>query len=270
MSETSTYNDILLSNVVAEGILRLTLNDVSRRNALSNAMLGQLSAALSQASNTTSIRVIILGGNGPAFCAGHDLKELTKARQSPDKGRAEFASVMAACSSLMQAIVTCPKPVIAQVGGVATAAGCQLVASCDLAIASEQAKFSTPGVHIGLFCSTPMVALSRNIAPKHAMEMLLTGDMLSAHRAAEIGLINRVVKQDRLEETTLELARKIGSKSSATLAIGKRAYYAQNEMGLAQAYNYASKVMTDNLLAEDAEEGIDAFLKKREPNWHNT
>jgi enoyl-CoA hydratase/carnithine racemase len=176
---------------------------------------------------------------------------------------------MAMCSGVMQSIVNCPKPVIAEVTGIATAAGCQLVASCDLAVAADTALFSTPGVHIGLFCSTPMVALSRNVANKHAMEMLLTGDMLSADRAAEIGLINRAVSSETLRNTTMDFAWKIASKSSMTLATGKRAFYAQREMTLSQAYEYASSVMVENMLAPDAEEGIGAFIEKRPPLWRD-
>ena len=262
-------NDILLSDLGDDGILRLTLNDVKRRNALSEAMLGALGAAFGDAGNDPAVRVIVLAANGPAFCAGHDLKEMTAGRAAPDCGKAYFASVMSMCSGVMQGIVNCPKPVIAEVTGVATAAGCQLVASCDLAIASETAQFSTPGVHIGLFCSTPMVALSRNVANKHAMEMLLTGDMTSAARAAEIGLVNRVVAENALQDATMEMARKIASKSSMTLATGKRAFYAQREMPLAQAYEHASEVMVENMLAHDAVEGIGAFIEKRAPLWQD-
>jgi enoyl-CoA hydratase/carnithine racemase len=262
-----TPSDILLHDLDANGILRLTLNDVGRRNALSEAMLAELRAAFEVAGSDPAVRVIVLAANGPAFCAGHDLKEMTAGRAGDDGGKAYFAHVMSMCASVMQGIVNCPKPVIAEVTGVATAAGCQLVASCDLAIAADTAQFSTPGVHIGLFCSTPMVALSRNVADKHAMEMLLTGDMISAARAAEIGLVNRAVAPEALQETTMEMARKIASKSSMTLATGKRAYYAQREMDLAQAYDYASGVMVDNMLAQDAEEGIGAFIAKRTPQW---
>ncbi len=261
---------MLASELDENGILRLTLNDVGRRNALSEAMLGHLGAAFDRASSDTAVRVVILAANGPAFCAGHDLKEMTAGRSGPDRGQAYFAKVMAMCSGVMQAIVNCPKPVIAEVTGVATAAGCQLVASCDLAIAADTARFSTPGVHIGLFCSTPMVALSRNVASKHAMEMLLTGDMVPASRAAEIGLINRAVATDELRDETMAMARKIASKSSMTLATGKRAFYAQREMTLAEAYDYASKVMVENMLARDAEEGIGAFIEKRKPQWQDS
>ncbi|MCI5110232.1 MAG: enoyl-CoA hydratase [Marivita sp.] len=264
-----TQSDILLRDLDDTGILRLTLNDVGRRNALSEAMLAALGAAFAEAGADPAVRVIVLAANGPAFCAGHDLKEMTAGRTAEDGGRASFARVMAQCSGVMQGIVTCPKPVIAEVTGVATAAGCQLVASCDLAIAADTAKFSTPGVHIGLFCSTPMVGLSRNVSNKHAMEMLLTGDMIPADRAAEIGLVNRAVPSDALCAAVMEMAGKIASKSSMTLATGKQAFYAQREMPLAEAYAYASQVMVDNMLARDAEEGIGAFIEKRAPQWQD-
>lgn len=262
-------NDLLLSDLDNKGVLRLTLNDVAQRNALSEAMLEQLGAAFAEASNNTKVRVIVLAANGPAFCAGHNLKEMTAGRTGTDAGKAYFTRIMKLCSGVMQSIVHCPKPVIAEVAGVATAAGCQLVASCDLAIAADTARFSTPGVHIGLFCSTPMVALSRNLTSKHAMEMLLTGDMTSARRAAEIGLINHAVSPDSLRETTMAMAHKIASKSSMTLATGKRAFYTQREMPLAEAYEYASSVMVQNMLAQDAEEGISAFIEKRPPQWQD-
>lgn len=263
-------SDVLLRELDNLGVLRLTLNDVGRRNALSEAMLGALGTAFAEAGDDPTVRVIVLAANGPAFCAGHDLKEMTAGREAPDGGRAYFTKVMAQCSSVMQAIVNCPKPVIAEVTGVATAAGCQLVASCDLAFAADTAQFSTPGVHIGLFCSTPMVALSRNTVNKHAMEMLLTGDMTSAKRAAEIGLVNYAVAPEDLTETAMEMARKIASKSSMTLATGKRAFYEQREMSLAEAYDYASNVMVENMLARDAEEGIGAFIEKRAPQWQDS
>lgn len=262
-------SDILLSDLDADGILRLTLNDTRRRNALSEAMLNALGAAIAGAAANPAVRVVVLAAQGPAFCAGHDLKELTAGRAAPDGGKAYFAKIMALCSGVMQSIVTCPKPVLAEVTGIATAAGCQLVASCDLAIAATDARFSTPGVHIGLFCSTPMVALSRNVSNKHAMEMLLTGDMVSAARAAEIGLVNHAVAPDALTATTMAMARKIASKSSMTLATGKRAFYEQREMPLAEAYDHASAVMVENMLARDAEEGIGAFIEKREPQWQD-
>lgn len=261
--------DILLRDQDTDGILRLTLNDNARRNALSEAMLSALARAFAAAAGDPTVRVIVLAATGPAFCAGHDLKEMTAGRDAKDGGRAYFTKVMTQCSGVMQAIVNCPKPVIAEVTGVATAAGCQLVASCDLAIAADTAKFSTPGVHIGLFCSTPMVALSRNVANKHAMEMLLTGDMISAMRAAEIGLVSRTVAAEDLTTATMVMARKIASKSVMTLATGKRAFYAQRDMPLAAAYDFASQVMVDNMLAHDAEEGIGAFIAKRTPHWQD-
>lgn len=260
-------SEILLCEIDANGIMRLTLNDSGRRNALSEAMLTRLQEALTTASADKSTRVIVLAANGPAFCAGHDLKEMTARRADPDRGRAYFTRIMTMCSGVMQSIVNCPKPVIAEVNGVATAAGCQLVASCDLAVAADTARFCTPGVHIGLFCSTPMVALSRNLSNKHAMEMLLTGDLIPAGRAAEMGLVNRVTGPETLRDDTMALASKIASKSVMTLAVGKRAFYEQREMTLSKAYEYASEVMVENMLTRDAEEGIGAFMEKRTPQW---
>jgi len=201
------------------------------------------------------------------FSSGHDLKELTAHRADADKGLAFYTEAMTRCSAMMQAIVACPKPVIAAVQGTATAAGCQLVATCDLAVASSEAQFCTPGVNIGLFCSTPMVALSRNVSRKRAMEMLLLGDMLSAKDAVDYGLINKVVAADRLLPEALSLAAKIAAKSPLTVAMGKAAFYAQAEMPLKDAYAFAAKVMVDNMMARDAEEGISAFLDKRKPEW---
>jgi enoyl-CoA hydratase/carnithine racemase len=264
------FNDGLLVSIRDKnGILRLTLNDQARRNALSEPMLETLGAAFDQADDSHDTRVIILAAVGPVFCAGHDLKEMSTGRQNADRGRSYFTKILNQCSSVMQKIVTCSKPVIAEVDGVATAAGCQLVASCDLALASDNAKFCTPGVHIGLFCSTPMVALSRNIVNKHAMEMLLTGDMISASRAAEMGLVNQVVPPDELRGASMMLAKKIAAKSSLTVATGKRAFYQQKEMDLAAAYNYASEIMVENMMARDAEEGIAAFIEKRMPDWRD-
>jgi len=260
-------DSILLQERNNEGILRLTLNDVGRRNALSDSMLAHLRQALDQAASDASVRVIVLAANGPAFCAGHDLKEMTRARQAADRGRAYFTEVMASCSGVMQALVNNPKPVIAEVAGVATAAGCQLVASCDLAYASPAARLATPGVNIGLFCSTPMVALSRNVENKLAMEMLLTGDFVEAEQAAHIGLVNRVVAEEELTDYTTGIARKIAAKSSMTLATGKKAFYRQREMPLAEAYEYTSNIMVENMLKRDAEEGINAFIEKRAPQW---
>lgn len=262
-------NDILLKEITTEGILRVTLNDVGRRNALSESMLMQLNDVLEHAAVDPAMKVIVLAANGPAFCAGHNLKELTASRSGTDKGEAYFAKIMSMCAKMMQAIVNNPKPVIAEVTGIATAAGCQLVASCDLAYAADNAKFSTPGVHIGLFCSTPMVALSRNVSNKHAMEMLLTGEMVESPRAADIGLINRSIAVENLSESTMEVAKTIASKSSMTLATGKKAFYAQREMPLTEAYDYASKIMVENMLKYDAEEGINAFIEKRPACWQN-
>ena len=252
-----------------EGVLRVTLNDEARRNALSEGMLDALQNMLDDAGANKQVRVIIIAARGPAFCAGHNLKEMTAARADADGGLAYYQRILGQCSAMMQSIVSCPKPVIAAVDGVATAAGCQLVASCDLAIASQEARFSTPGVHIGLFCSTPMVALSRNVSHKHAMEMLLTGDMVSGARAAEMGLINKAVLADDLDDEVMALATKIASKSSLTLATGKQAFYKQSEMALSDAYDYASQVMVQNMMAHDAQEGIGAFIEKRPAKWQD-
>lgn len=259
--------DILLTETSAAGIRRLTLNDIARRNALSTTMLRTLKAAIANAAVDQAVRVVVIAANGPAFSAGHDLKEIRAARDDKDNGKAAFTEMMELCADLMQAIVNCSKPVIAEVAGVATAAGCQLVASCDLAVAAQGARFATPGVNIGLFCSTPMVALSRNVSNKQAMEMLLTGEMISAKKACEIGLINNVVPAEELTAKTTELAQTIAAKSSKVLAIGKRAFYAQREMDLAAAYIYTSEVMVKNMLNAQAKEGIGAFLDKRDPNW---
>jgi enoyl-CoA hydratase/carnithine racemase len=247
----------------------LTLNRPQARNSLSEALIAALSDALAAIAAERAVRAVVLGANGTTFCAGHDLKELTAHRSDADRGREHFRHVMETCSAMMRAIVRLPKPVIAAVGGTATAAGCQLVASCDLAVASAVASFATPGVDIGLFCSTPMVALSRNVAPKHAMEMLLTGDPASADEAFRIGLVNRVVPAGREREEAMALARQIASKSPLTVKIGKEAFYRQLEMNLADAYAYASETMVENMLARDAEEGIGAFIDKRQPRWQD-
>jgi enoyl-CoA hydratase/carnithine racemase len=215
------------------------------------------------------VRAVVIAANGPAFSAGHDMKELTARRADADCGRGYFAEIMTACSAMMQAIVQLPKPVVAAVQGVATAAGCQLVASCDLAVASEAATFATPGVDIGLFCSTPMVALSRNVPRKQAMEMLLTGEPVSATTARDIGLVNRVVAAGTERDAAIALAQKVALKSAYTIKLGKAAFYRQAEMSLADAYRYAAEVMTENMLAHDAEEGIGAFIEKREPKWQD-
>jgi enoyl-CoA hydratase/carnithine racemase len=259
---------ILLREMVGP-IAVLTLNRPAARNSLSEAMIAELHAALDELRCDAGVRAVVIAANGTAYSAGHDMKELTARRADPDRGRAYFAQMMAACSAMMQAIVQLPKPVVAAVQGVATAAGCQLVASCDLAVASENATFATPGVDIGLFCSTPMVALSRNVPRKHAMEMLLTGEPVSAAAAREMGLINRVVAAGTERDAAIELAQRIANKSAYTVKIGKAAFYRQAEMSLADAYRYASEVMTENMMARDAEEGIGAFIEKREPKWQD-
>ncbi len=245
------------------GVTTLTLNRPQARNALSQAMLRALLDAFSAIAADASVRVVILTGAGPAFCAGHDLKEIRAAGYARDYTEKLFAD----CAELMQAIVRLPQPVIARVHGIATAAGAQLVASADLAVATEDSRFATPGVHIGLFCSTPMVALSRNISHKHALQMLLSGDLIDAPTALRFGLVNELVPAGELEAKTLELARKIASKSALTVRTGKAAYYRQAELPLAEAYAYAREVMVTNLEAHDAQEGINAFIDKREPVW---
>lgn len=248
-------------------IALLTLNRPATRNALSLAMMGALHEAVHALSTADDVSAIVLAANGPVFSSGHDLKELTTHRADADNGLAFYTEAMTRCAAMMQAIVSCPKPVIAAVTGTATAAGCQLVATCDLAVAADGAHFATPGVNIGLFCSTPMVALSRNVSRKRAMEMLLLGEMLTASEAAEYGLVNRVVPAADVLPAALAMADKIAAKSPLTVSIGKRAFYAQAEMPLADAYAYAAQVMVDNMMARDAEEGIGAFLGKRKPEW---
>ena len=246
----------------------LTLNRPQQRNCLSESLIRALHDALDAIAEDDGIRGVVIAANGPAFSSGHDLKELTAHRAfSDDGGRAYFADLMTLCSGMMQKIVRLPKPVIAAVQGIATAAGCQMVASCDLAIASERASFATPGVDIGLFCSTPTVALTRNIPRKQAMEMLLTGEAISANRARDIGLINRVVPAGTEIEAAIALATQIARKSAHTIKLGKAAFYQQAELGLAEAYQLASQVMTENMMAADAIEGIGAFIEKRDPVW---
>lgn len=257
----------LLQSALAGGVLRLTLTDAASRNSLSEAMMAALQSALDAAAADKAVRVIVLAAEGPAFSSGHNLKEITARRADPDKGAAYFAALFDSCARLMLGIVENPKPVIAEVAGLASAAGCQLVASCDLAIAAEGARFCTPGVNIGLFCSTPMVALSRNVASKHAMEMLLTGDVFDAADALRFGLVNRVVAPGRLTAEVTELAARIASKSMVTVRTGKQAFYRQRDLPLAEAYAYTARVMTENLLMRDAEEGIAAFIGKRPPSW---
>jgi len=250
-----------------EAVRVLTLNRPSARNCLSMDLMVALHGAVTEAGDNEAVRAVVLTGAGPAFSSGHDLKELTAHRNDEDRGRAYYAETLSACSDMMLAIVRSPKPVIAAVKGIATAAGCQLVASCDLAIASADARFATPGVNIGLFCSTPMVALSRNVSRKGAMEMLLLGDMVDAQDAHAMGLVNRVVEADRVVNEAIEFGRRIAEKPSRTLKIGKEAFYKQLEMPLEEAYRYAAQVMVENMLDAEAEEGIGAFLDKREPNW---
>jgi enoyl-CoA hydratase/carnithine racemase len=250
-----------------DGIALLTLDRPQARNALSEGLIAALTAELDAIAEDRSVKAVILSANGPVFSAGHDLKEMTARRADPDRGRAYFTDILGRCAAMMKRIVRLPQPVIAAVEGIATAAGCQLVASCDLAVAGAEARFSTPGVHIGLFCSTPMVALSRNVAPKHAMEMLLLGEMVPAEDAARMGLVNRVVASGVALDEAWRMAEIIASKSTHTVRVGKRAFYEQAEMNLDDAYAHSSRVMVENMLARDAEEGIGAFVEKRQPVW---
>ncbi|MGD9667427.1 MAG: enoyl-CoA hydratase [Hyphomicrobiaceae bacterium] len=249
------------------GIAVVTLDRPKSRNALSLGMMAALQVAFEMLGEDADVAAIVLSANGPAFSAGHDLKELTAHRDDHDNGRAFFRQTMDRCAKLMQSIIKCPKPVIAAVEATATAAGCQLVATCDLAVAADSARFCTPGVNIGLFCSTPMVALSRNIPRKRAMEMLLLGEMIDAQEAAQYGLVNKAVPKGNVMEEAMIYARRILAKSPATVAIGKEAFYHQIEQPLSEAYDYAVGVMVQNMLYRDAEEGIGAFLEKREPEW---
>ena len=266
-ADTAANDAPPLTRTDRDGVALLVLDAPRSRNALSDRMIATLHATLDAIATDTSVRCVVLAAEGPAFCAGHDLKEMTARRADPDRGRAYFEDLMRRCSALMQAIVALPKPVIAAVEGVATAAGCQLVATCDLAVAGEDARFATPGVHIGLFCSTPMVAHSRNLANKHAMEMLLLGEPTPAREAHRLGLVNRVVPAGCARDEALVLARSIAGRSAMTIATGKRAFYAQAEMSLAEAYDYAARVMAENMMARDAEEGIGAFVEQRAPTW---
>jgi enoyl-CoA hydratase/carnithine racemase len=269
MTAHNTSSNAALLRGDIDGIALVSLNRPAARNTLSEAMLDDLHHEFAAIAGDEKVRAVVISHNGPAFCAGHDMKEMTAHRADPDRGRSYFKTLMERCSALMLAIRNLPQPVIAAVEGVATAAGCQLVATCDLAVASQSARFSTPGVHIGLFCSTPMVALSRNVANKHAMEMLLTGDLVSAADAFRIGLINRVVPTGKASEEALALARQIASKSMLTVKTGKQAFYRQRELNLADAYKLTIDVMVDNMLARDAEEGIGAFIDKRDPEWED-
>ena len=246
------------------GVATLTLNRPDQRNALSVHLICALQDEFLAIENDPTVRVVIIAANGPSFCAGHDIKEI---RANP--GRHNYEALFKTCSEMMLTINRLPQPVIARVHAPATAAGCQLVATCDLAVAGRSAWFATPGVNIGLFCSTPMVPISRNVGRKQTMEMLLCGDKVAAEKAERWGLINQVVEDDQLDATIAKLADKIKSKSALTLAIGKEAYYRQLDMGIENAYAYACETMTRNMMAHDAEEGIDAFLEKRDPKWEN-
>ena len=277
MSSASPVLTVPDATVVGSPVLRessgdiavLILNRPRARNTLSEAMLQALRRALADIAEEKAVRAVVLAAKGSVFSAGHDLKELTAHRSEADGGRGYTQHIMQICSAMMLSIPRLPQPVIAAVEGTATAAGCQLVATCDLAVTSSAAKFSTPGVHIGLFCSTPMVALSRTVGRKHAMEMLITGDTISADDAYRIGLVNRVVDPGMARQHALRLAQKISAKSPAVIKLGKEAFYRQLEMGIADAYAYAGEVMVQNMMARDAAEGISAFLEKRPPNWHN-
>jgi enoyl-CoA hydratase/carnithine racemase len=268
MKDTSKNIVLIDSNDI--GVLRLTLNDPDNKNALSEFMMQKLINAITEASKDNSVKVIVIASTGNVFCSGHNLKEIKEARRAKDSGESYYLELFKTCSYLMQLIVNCSKPVIAEVSGIATAAGCQLVASCDLAVSSNSAKFATPGVNIGLFCSTPMVALSRNVSKKDSMKMLLTGDMINADEAKRISLINDFVTEEELTESVMDLAEKISKKSAAVIAIGKKAFYKQAELNLFDAYEYTSRVMVENTLKDDAKEGIESFLEKRDPNWSDS
>ena len=260
-------SDEILTCDVAEGVAVVTLNSPGNLNALSDAMLAALKDRLTALGDDPQARVIVLRGTGKAFCAGHDLREMQAGRAAADKGAAYFADLFARCAEVMQIIPALPQPVIAQVHGIATAAGCQLVASCDMAVAAAGTRFGVNGVNIGLFCSTPMVALTRNIPRKQAFEMLTTGAFIDADRALALGLVNRVVDPAALEAETMTLARTVAAKLGAAVRIGKQGFYRQAEMGLADAYAYTGAVMVENMLLRDTDEGISAFLEKRAPDW---
>lgn len=264
LAPDAAENDAPVLRSDADGIATLILNRPRSRNALSSGTMAALQAGIDSIAGDPSVRVLIIGANGPAFCAGHDMRELRG-----NATREAYEALFAESGKLMLSLIRLPKPVIARVQGTATAAGCQLVATCDLAVAARDAKFATPGVDIGLFCSTPMVAISRNVPRKRMMEMLLTGDPIDAETAAVYGLVNSVVAPEALEAETNRLARRIAGKSALTIAIGKEAFYKQVEAGFADAYKTASEAMIRNMLARDAEEGIDAFLEKREPRWED-
>lgn len=261
-------NDILLCQI-GNGVAHLTLNNPARLNALSEQMIERLQESLSMLAEDRTVRCVVIRSTGRAFCAGHDLKQLTVARRTNDNGAGYFRHIFDRCSRMMQTIKSMPQPVIAQVEGTAVAAGCQLVATADMAVATTIARFGVNGVNIGLFCSTPMVALTRNISHKHAFEMLTTGKLIGAERALQIGLVNEVVDEDAIDNRVRELARLVASKLSTAVKIGKRAFYEQSEMTLADAYTYAGDVMVENMLYDETAEGISAFLEKRPPRWRN-
>jgi len=258
----------LINEHIKDRILKITLNNPSKQNTLSLDIINDLKKIIENADNNKEIKVIILASTGKIFSAGHNLKEINTHRGDSDQGLQFFTTLINSCSDLMLKIINNSKPVIAEINGIATAAGCQLVASCDLAYSSENSKFATPGVNIGLFCSTPMVAISRVMKNKHAMEMLLTGDFIQADKAKSIGLINNFFKEVNLTNEINLIANKIVNKSSLTLKIGKKAFYNQSDMKIADAYKYASEVMIKNMMESDSEEGINAFIEKRQPNWN--
>ena len=259
-------NDLIIE-YLKDSILKITLNNPSQQNTLSLDFINDLKKIIDKADKNDEVKVIILSSSGKVFSAGHNLKEIKSHREDKDQGLQFFTTLINSCSDLMIKIINNSKPIIAEVSGIATAAGCQLVASCDLAYASENSKFATPGVNIGLFCSTPMVALSRVVKSKHSMEMLLTGDFIDANKAKNIGLINNYFSEDSLVDEIRQMANKIANKSSQTVKIGKKAFYNQAQMKTDDAYKYASEIMIENMMNQDSDEGISAFLEKREPNW---
>jgi len=267
--EPAPQNESVLLRQDHDAIAVLTLNRPKARNCLNKALLKELQRQMDDITASKAIKVIVLAANGPVFSSGHDIRELNARRGDTDGGLGFFENIFSLSSHLMKSIVHCPKPVIAAVTGTATAAGSQLVATCDLAVAAENSQFCTPGVHIGLFCSTPMVALSRNVGRKRAMEMLLLGEMIDASDAADFGLINRVVSPHQVLDEAMTMAKKIADKSSRTIAIGKETFYRQVEEPLGHAYDTAAEAMAANMMIADAEEGLDAFIEKRKPHWHD-
>ena len=261
---TAATDERTLLRSDANGVATLTLNRPKQYNALSEGLLTELQTALDAIGEDQSVRVVVIAGSGTAFCAGHDLKQM---RANPSK--AYYRTLFAQCSKMMMTITRIPQPVIARVHGIATAAGCQLVAQCDLAVAAESAKFAVSGINVGLFCSTPSVPLGRNVLRKPAMEMLLTGDFVDAATAKDYGLVNQVAPVDKLDRVVHDLAQKIIAKSAIAVATGKRMFYKQMELGLEAAYDYAAETMACNMMAEDAGEGIDAFMQKRSPDWRH-